>query len=547
MLDNSNEEKIYTEEIKKDDFSGGFDNESAGKMPRPERKFKASTFVRKHTSEHLRIISIASTPSKDRTSTEKDTLCDFILSKLKRSIQAFENLDRSAVSKLAVSCRLIRLESGESVYCAGDEVDAVYLPISGSVEEHMEGIGRVAAIKPNVGFGFTGVDKSTSCTRQHSVVARDACCLIAVPKYAYQHLVIKIRNEKRKRELAFLLSIPVFSQLARSALVRFIPLFERCEFKQGMEIVVGSNMERAAPVRQRRTTKLPEQCPYIYFISQGKCIVVADVAAPKPKPKSQRERRVVVVSKNKEPKLQSLSKLHELQYFGDIAVLLGKPEPATIRVSSLKAILWRIHKVDVPKLGGTVLQMMRNNAKAKLNWRAGEIQRIQQVNRCKWKREQQQNKKTIRSILAGSSKSSKGKAVARTPISHRRQHPIEYLEQFKQLRINFLDKKKKEAASLERFPINSGSSGIQPSRKHRISRSRSSNRLQSSSTTGLKDSRVFYSPTKPEAKTKPRSRPSTAGNRRSVRPTSAKGYHARPLPIYDQNEMRPRGSFSSFH
>ena len=31
----------------------------------------------------------------------------------------------------------------------------------------------------------------------------------------YQQLVAKIRDEKRKRELAFMLSIPVFSQLAR--------------------------------------------------------------------------------------------------------------------------------------------------------------------------------------------------------------------------------------------------------------------------------------------------------------------------------------------
>ena len=36
-----------------------------------------------------------------------------------------------------------------------------------------------------------------------------------LPQLAYQQLVTKIRNEKRKRELAFLLSIPVFSQLAR--------------------------------------------------------------------------------------------------------------------------------------------------------------------------------------------------------------------------------------------------------------------------------------------------------------------------------------------
>ena len=95
-------------------------------------------------------------------------------------------------------------------------------------------------------------------------MARDACCLITVPKvqsyffndgceikvkcrhttpslpirgsidvfhnwrqfvhadisllswqYAYQQLVAKIRDEKRKRELAFMLAIPVFSQLAR--------------------------------------------------------------------------------------------------------------------------------------------------------------------------------------------------------------------------------------------------------------------------------------------------------------------------------------------
>jgi len=216
MLDNSNEEKIHIEESK-EDCGDGFDNESAGKMARPKRKFKslASTIVRQHTNERLRIISIASTPSKDRTATEKDSLCDFILSKLQRSIQSFEHLDRSAILGLAASCKLIQVEAGESVYCAGDEVDALYLPISGSVEEHMEGIGRVAAIKPNAGFGFTGVDKSTSCTRQHSVVARDACHLIAVPKHAYQQLVAKIRDEKRKRELAFLLSIPVFSQLAR--------------------------------------------------------------------------------------------------------------------------------------------------------------------------------------------------------------------------------------------------------------------------------------------------------------------------------------------
>ena len=65
MLDNSNEEKICTEEIK-DDCSNGFDNDSAGKMARPERKFRASTIVRQHTNERLRIISIASTASKVR-------------------------------------------------------------------------------------------------------------------------------------------------------------------------------------------------------------------------------------------------------------------------------------------------------------------------------------------------------------------------------------------------------------------------------------------------------------------------------------------------
>ena len=79
------------------------------------------------------------------------------------------------------------------------------------------------------------------------------------------------------------------------------------------------------------------------------------------------------------------------QYFGDISVLLKRPEPATIRVSSLKvghwrrlviliivddegcgegrrsnirfvhpfsqAVLWRIHKSNVPKLSQSIVDV----------------------------------------------------------------------------------------------------------------------------------------------------------------------------------------------
>ena len=86
----------------------------------------------------------------------------------------------------------------------------------------------------------------------------------------------------------------------------------------------------------------------------------------------------------------ALKRSHRIfaQCFGDISVLLGKPEPATIRVSSLKvrywhrcelktvfaglqfvvqivmqihfgtqAVLWRIHKHDVHKLGVNVVKV----------------------------------------------------------------------------------------------------------------------------------------------------------------------------------------------
>ena len=66
MLDNSDEEKIHTKESK-DDLSDSFENESAGQMARPGReKHKFETLAGQHTSEHLRIMSIANTPAKVR-------------------------------------------------------------------------------------------------------------------------------------------------------------------------------------------------------------------------------------------------------------------------------------------------------------------------------------------------------------------------------------------------------------------------------------------------------------------------------------------------
>jgi len=157
--------------------------------------------------------------------------------------------------------------------------------------------------------------------------------------------------------------------------------------------------------------------------------------------------------------LHRLSKLHESQYFGDISVLLKKPEPAVIRVSSLKAVLWRIHKSNVPKLSPSVVEMMKKNAVVKMNWRIRETHKLQKKESDKMgiltlddqqdiMGTQTKKVKLDRRLLEKLNATSRHATWA-TP-SWNGDHPVEYLPQFKELQKKYLQKKKRKEAKAAR-------------------------------------------------------------------------------------------------
>lgn len=342
-----------------------------------------ASFAQATNKERMNLLEIALTPSEKRTKPQKSSLCEFIQNKLKDLDQPFCLLEREAIMELAASCTVVDVPAGSLLYQAQDIVDAFYLPLAGLVDVYLEGVGMIATIKRGRAFGLTGIAAVSTCTRKYSVRARETCHLLHISKDVYHNLKTlntQIRDERYKRELAFLQSIPVFSHLDKTEIEQIMPLFKRCEFKKGKDIISVSHRRRANRF-QRSTAGISDQFQYIYFLSQGECVVMINAS------KEALGERVDMLfddrsgTQNAEANLYRLSKLHQKQCFGDISVLLERPEPANIRVSSLKAVLWRIHKLDLHKLGPSIVGMMKKNAIAKLKWREQETLRLRRTNR----------------------------------------------------------------------------------------------------------------------------------------------------------------------
>eukprot|EP00123_Amoebidium_parasiticum_P015129 comp22799_c0_seq2/m.35756 comp22799_c0_seq2/g.35756 ORF comp22799_c0_seq2/g.35756 comp22799_c0_seq2/m.35756 type:complete len:365 (-) comp22799_c0_seq2:75-1169(-) len=247
---------------------------------------------------------------------------------LQRSIQKnllFKHLDEEERSEIFDAMEGMDHAEGDIIIKQGDDGDYFYVIDSGTVEVWVND-KMVSTIGENGGFGELALIYGTP--RAATIKARTACKLWALDRDTYRHIVMGNTIRKRKMYDSFLEKVPILEPLDHWERLTVADALEPQTFENGTVVI-----------------KQGDPGDTFYIIVEGEAIVTQQ--------KSPGDEPIEV------------GRLHSSDYFGELALLSGRPRAATITANgALKCV--KLDRERFERVLGSCADILRRNV-AKYN------------------------------------------------------------------------------------------------------------------------------------------------------------------------------------